>query len=61
MRMSDEYDGSVRLYEIVGGVQWRVSGKFKNVLGTPIHTYSMNTYPVLHFEHKNDVTVIVKL
>ena len=24
-------------------------------------TYSMKTYVLLHFEHKNDVTVIVKL
>ena len=27
----------------------------------PINTYSMKTYVLLHFEHKNYVTIIVKL
>ena len=26
-----------------------------------INTYSMKTYVLLHFEHKNDFTIIVKL
>ena len=26
-----------------------------------INTYSMKAYVLLHFEHKNDVTIIVKL
>ena len=28
---------------------------------TIINTYSMKTYVLLHFEHKNDVTVIIKI
>ena len=31
------------------------------ILGLAFNTYSMKTYVLLHFEHKSDVTIIVKL
>ena len=39
----------------------------KTVKGTEIgskkylNTYSINTYVLLHLEHKNDITIIIKL
>ena len=35
--------------------------KFLNTDTDRVNTYSKKTYVLLHFEHKNDVTIIVKL
>ena len=44
------------LYRISFKDEWKIQH-----LSYLIKTYSMNTYVLLHSEHRNDVTIIVKL
>ena len=38
-----------------------ILGRSKIQTGAPVNTYSMSIYVVLHFEHKNEDIIIVKL